>query len=175
MSSLIASLFGVACVGFTVAVAIPACSSSSSPAVVNNPDTGTGGKDAARDAPTQEDQDNGDGGDMCGNAAGVLPSDCASCLASKCSMELSDCSCDPECVAAVKCYNGCSEDGGTGLDCEANCTPIGMIGMDAGNQSTLALLNCATTTCASVCQSSNGDGGSSDGGSGDGGSDSGKD
>jgi hypothetical protein len=175
MSSLTASLFGVACVGFTVAVAIPACSSSSSTPVDNNPDTGAGAKDAARDARTQEDQDNGDGGDACGDAGGVLPSDCSSCLASKCSMELSNCSCDSECVAAVKCYNGCSEDGGTGLDCESSCTPTGTIGLDSGDQSTVALLNCATTTCADVCQSSSGDGGSGDGGSSDGGSDSGKD
>jgi hypothetical protein len=142
------------------------CSSSSSPPAENyTPDTGTR-KDAATDT-SQEDQETDDasegGNGACADASGVLPSDCASCLASKCSMDLSACSCDPTCVTAVQCYNSCSEDGGTGLSCEVSCSTNMMVGVDSGLETAATLLNCATTTCASVCEAPSGDGGS-DGG-----------
>jgi hypothetical protein len=150
------------------ALATVACSSSSG-APVEDGDHDTGpGKDATPDNLNSGDHESNEaseeGGGGCADAGGVLPSDCASCLSSKCSADLSACACDPTCVTAVQCYNACSEDGGTGLSCEVGCSSNMMIGVDSGLATAAALLNCATSTCASVCEAPSGDGGADSGG-----------
>jgi hypothetical protein len=146
-----------------------ACSSSNS-TPNDNPETGTQ-KDAATDHHAKEDQDMGDGGspdgDMCGDAGGALPTDCLSCLESKCGAELSACACDPTCLSAVGCYNGCSEDGGSGLSCANSCSPMETVGEDTGTSTSVNMINCVISKCPSDCEASQGDGGGGEAGSGD--------
>jgi hypothetical protein len=147
------SLCITAVVCFAGAVAIGACSSSSTPTGMNNTDAG-------RDAPVATDTGSaadtmaaGDGATCpavgtganqysTGNAA------CDSCLGSMCCSAFTACVDNPSCLTALKCTTMCvKDDGGTTDACGLMCIEAS----DGGAGGAVTLSTCQASSCSTQC------------------------
>jgi hypothetical protein len=142
------SLCIAAFVTFSGALAIVACSSSSSPPVAANDsgtptDTGSPGDTSTA----------GDGAVCAAVGTGAMQystgnATCDSCLGSSCCSVFTTCVNSAPCLAALKCTTACvKSDGGTTTSCGLMCINANMgSGGDA-----LMLSECQSNSCATQC------------------------
>ncbi len=156
MRSVLAMALVSASTLFVIALASPGCSSSSTTppgdgggGMDSSKDTGGGGKDSGKDTGGMKDT----GGGKCGDAGGLLPAACISCLESNCTAQFKACTCDSMCIDIIKCLDVCVMKGMSAMNCALSCASSA----DAGpGGEALALLSCAQSSCMAASGSMSG-------------------